>query len=125
MNARIEKKLSKRLVKACPNLFKGAWFDNLASELAEEQGSSITHCYHLGGGVDYWGEGQDAYSVWQHWLNQWSWIADFPSYPQGHEFEHYPNTNGFRPTTKNLINLAYETEIRTQLSKKLDLKVAA
>lgn len=118
MNARIEKKLSKRLALDCPNLFHGAWVDGLASELAEEQSSRITNCYHLGGGTDYWGEGQDAYSVWQYWSNQWFWIGDFPSYPAGHEFEHYPDTSGFRPTTKNLIDLAYECEIRAENAKR-------
>lgn len=126
MNARIEKKLSKRLAKCCPNLFKGAWVLKFeVSELAEELNSKITHCYHVGGGVDYWGEGLDAFSVWQHWLNQWPWMGDFPYYPQGHELEHYPNTRGFNPTTKNLFELAYETEIRAFLIKKRDLKVAA
>lgn len=112
MNARIEKKLSKKLLQLCPILFKGAWRDNLGSDLAEDQGSSITHCYHLGGGVDYWGEGQDAYSVWEYWSNQWPWIGDFPSYPAGHRFEHYPDVSGFRPTTKNLIDLAINCELR-------------
>jgi len=118
MNARIEKKLSKRLASMCKNLFKGAWvLEDCGSELADYQGSRITHCYHVGGGVDYWGDGQDAYSVWQAWLNQWFWQGDFPSYPVGHELEHYPNTSGFKPTTKNLINLAIECEIRDARAK--------
>jgi hypothetical protein len=113
MNARIEKKLSKRLAWMCKTLFKNAWvLEDCGSELAEDQGSRITHCYHVGGGTDYWGEGQDAYSLWQFWLDQWPWHGDFPSYPEGHKFEHYPNTSGFNPTTKNLINLALECEIR-------------
>lgn len=120
MNARIEKKLSKRLAQWCPNLFEKAWvLNDDVSELAYEQGSHITHCYHVGGGVDYWGEGQDAYSVWEHWSNQWPWIGDFPSYPAGHELEHYPDISGFRPTTKNLINLAIECELRESRAKRL------
>lgn len=111
MNARIEKKLSKRLVELCPTLFKDAWIlDGEPSELAYGSDSKITHCYHVGGGLDYWGEGQDYYSVWHDWLNKWYWMGDFPYYPKCHEHEHYPNTSGFKPTTKNLINLACEAE---------------
>ena len=118
MNARIEKKLSKRLAQWCPNLFKDAWIlDDEVSELAYTQGSKITHCYHVGGELDYWGEGQDAFSVWEYWLATWDWQGDFPNYPAGHEFEHYPDTSGFKPTTKNLINLAIECELRDARAK--------
>jgi len=75
-------------------LFNNAWID-------EE-----THIPCVGGGIDYWGEGQDAYSAWE-WLSMnWHWIGKFPAHPAGHEFENFPDTTGFKPTTKNLLRLA-------------------
>lgn len=108
MNARIEKKLSKRLVQEAPNLFKDAWqMVDMPSLLADNSGSNITNTYHVGGGVDYWSEGCEAYSVWEWWAdNAWCWHGNFPSYPAGHKFEHSPNTEGFKPTVSNLIKLA-------------------
>ena len=115
MNARIEKKLSKRLVELCPTLFKGAWVSDFEpSILADSEGSRISHCMHIGGGADYWGEETDCLSVWQYLLNVWPWIGEFPTYQSGHEFEHYPNTSGFRATTKNLIGLARAYELKLQ-----------
>jgi len=110
MNPRIEKKISKRLAELCPTLFRDAWILDCPSELADDRNSSISHCYHVGGGTDYWGDGCDAYSVWFHWLMVWEWHGDFPHYPQGHELEHFPNTEGFNPTTINLIALAKKCE---------------
>ena len=95
MNARIEKKLSKRLVEVAPNLFKDAWLSN--------DGKNV---YCIGGGVDYWGEGQDEYTIWEWFKFNWYWLGDFPRHPEGHEFEFYPNTDGFNPTPTNLIKLA-------------------
>ncbi len=94
MNERIEKKLSKRLAGIAPKLFDNVWIDK----------ESNVPC--VGGGVDYWGEGQDTYSLWQ-WLRlNWYWIGDFPEHPKGHEFEHFPDATGFKATTKNLLRLA-------------------
>ncbi len=63
MKARIEKKLSKRLVELYPALYCSAWRDEEPSALAYEQGSRVRHVLSVGGGVDYWGEGQDAYGT--------------------------------------------------------------
>lgn len=119
MNPRIEKKLSKRLVQLCPTLFSGAWKCDSPSELADDRSSNISHCYHVGGGVDYWGEGCDAYSVWFHWLMIWPWHAEFDTYPEGHQLEHYPNTERFNPTAKNLIALAKKCEILEVEARKI------
>lgn len=81
MKARIDKKLSKRLVEIT-GLFKDAWIDEEPSELADSQGTSVSHIWSVGGGVDYWGE--------------------------GHRFEGYPNIDGFKATTQNLLRLATE-----------------
>lgn len=113
MKARIEKKLSKHLVQIAPSIFKGAWVDkDEPSELAYEQGSRVSHVLSVGGGVDYWGEGEDAYTAWELWQMNWSWHGDFKTYPEGHRFAHYPNTEGFRPTTRNLLRHAQECEAR-------------
>ncbi|WP_064116732.1 hypothetical protein [Pseudomonas fluorescens] len=111
MKARIEKKLSKRLVQLHPAMYRTAWRDDEQSELAYEQGSKVRHCLSVGGGTDYWGEGLEAYTVWADWRNNWSWYGHFESYPEGHEFESYPDTGSFRPTTKNLLRLAADCEL--------------
>jgi len=110
MKARIEKKLSKRLVQLHPTLYRRARVDDDRSELAYEQRTSVSHCLSVGGGTDYWGEGQDAYTVWADWKSSWPWHGPFDSFPEGHEFECYPDTGGFRSTTKNLLKLAAECE---------------
>lgn len=108
MKARIEKKLSKRLVEIAPKLLKGAWKDEEISNLAEKQGTSIRHVYSVGGGVDYWGDGQDWQTAWKWWSNNWPWHGDFPEYPSGHEHAHFPDVSGFKQTTKNILALAVE-----------------
>lgn len=119
MKARIEKKLSKRLVEIAPSLFRGAWVDlEEPSELAWKQGSQVSHVWSIGGGVDYWGEGTDWYTLWAAWADggrfSWCWAGDFPAHPAGHEHEGYPDTTGFKPTTQNLLRLAAECEARIQ-----------
>lgn len=110
MKARIEKKLSKRLVELLPSVYRKAWRDQEPTELAYDQGSSVRHVLSVGGGVDYWGEGQDAYTVWEDWQMNWCWHGPFEAYPNGHRFEGYPNIDGFRPTTINLLRLAAQCE---------------
>lgn len=114
MKARIEKKLSKRLVEIAPSLFPDAWLDEEFSELAHKQRTSVSHVLSVGGGVDYWGEGMDAYTCWGLWSINWKWHGDFKLYPEGHKRAHYPNTEGFRPTTQQLLKLAAQCEARIQ-----------
>lgn len=114
MKARIEKKLSKRLVEVAHSLFPRAWVFPDISELAEEQRTSVSHVLHVGGGVDYWGDGMDAFTCWESWSINWMWSGSFESYPEGHEREFYPDTTGFNPTTQNLLRLAAECEARSQ-----------
>lgn len=111
MKARIEKKLSQRLVQLHPALYGKAWRDDELSELAYDQRSSVRHCLSVGGGTDYWGEGMDAYTVWADWKMNWSWHGPFEAHPDGHQSEGYPNTGTFRPTTRNLLKLATECEL--------------
>lgn len=118
MTPRIEKKLCKRLAQLCPTLFSGAWVSDEPSGLACHKNSNISHCYHLGGGTDYFGEGCDDYSIWQWWRMYWCWYGKFPVYPQGHELKHYPNTEGFKPTTVNLFRLAISCEADLRIEVK-------
>lgn len=115
MKARVEKKLSKRLVGLYPGLYGKAWRDDEPSELAYEQRSSVRHVLSVGGGLDYWGEGQDAYTCWADWAMNWPWHGPFEAYPEGHQHQFFPNTEGFKPTTRNLLALAAECE---RLSRK-------
>lgn len=110
MKARIEKKLSKRLLEIAPQLFGGAWIDKKISETAYDQRTCVSHVWSVGGGVDYWGEGMEAYTVWAAWSGSgkwgWCWTDRFESYPYGHDLEGYPNIDGFKQTTPNLLRLA-------------------
>lgn len=107
MKARIEKKLSKRLVQLGPESYKHAWVsDSEPTELAYAQGTRVANIYCIGGGTDYWGEGQDAYTVWDDFTRNWMWYGDFKQYPEGHRFQFMPDTTGFKPTTRNLLKLA-------------------
>lgn len=114
MKARIEKKLSKRLVQLFPSLFGDAWRDDECSELAYEQRTSVRHVMSVGGGVDYWGEGEEAYTAWAAWtghsFGSWEWHGPFDPYPEDHELAGYPNTESFKPTTRNLLRLAAQCE---------------
>lgn len=118
MKARIEKKLSKRLVQIAPTMFRFAWIDkDEPSVLAYEQGSRVSHILSVGGGVDYWGECEDAHTVWELWRMNWMWHGPFESYPEGHKHEFYPNTEGFKRTTINLLKLAAAAEDRERKAK--------
>lgn len=128
MNPRIEKKVSKRLVQLAPKLFKDAWVDNeverfpkhyehrlnrklTAHERKENTLANkcrVNHVLCVGGGLDYWGEGQDWYSCFK-WLKlNYEWLGNFPSSPKGHQYQGYPDTGKFKPTTINLMNLVRE-----------------
>ncbi|WP_223430028.1 hypothetical protein [Pseudomonas sp. GL-B-26] len=112
MKARIEKKLSKRLFQLHPGLYRRSWIDkDEPSELAYRQRTRVSHVRSVGGGTDYWGEGQDAYTVWADWKSNWPWHGLFNSFPEGHEFECYPDTGSFRPTTRSLLKLAADCEL--------------
>ena len=106
MKARIEKKLSKKIALLAPDEFEDAWVDKGPSELAYEQKSRVKNLLRMGGGTDYWGEGEEDYSAWGWFRQGWFWRGDFKAYPEGHEFQGYPNTEGFKPTTINLLKLA-------------------
>lgn len=114
MKARVEKKLSKRLVALHPALYRKAWRDDEISERAYEQRTRIRHVLSVGGGTDYWGDGQEAYTVWADWRMNWCWHGPFQTYPQGHIHAMYPNTEGFRRTTRNLLKLAAQCELASK-----------
>ena len=116
MKARIEKKLSKRLVQLFPSIYRSAWVDDDRLELAYEQKTSVSHCWSVGGGVDYWGECNEAYTVWSDWRNSWPWHGPFDAFPEGHEFECYPDTGNFKPTTRSLLKLAAECELECRVT---------
>lgn len=125
MKPRTEKKLSKRLVEVAPTLFSDAWVDkdvehhpkhyalNSGEVLTAKQKrenydmlSSVNNVWSVCEGTDYWGEAADSHTVWDYWVTVWPWIGGFPD----HEFEYYPDTTGFRPTARNLLNLAAQVE---------------
>lgn len=71
ISPRLEKKLSKRLCEIAPNLFKDAWVDNDVMESACGAGVSTSNAMMIGGGIDYWGEANDAYTCWKWWTDSW------------------------------------------------------
>jgi len=106
MKARIEKKLCKKLVQLAPKIFNDAWIDKDVSEKAIRQGSSVSHVYSVGGGIDYWGEGEDEYTALELMKMNWMWFGDFDVHEEGHKFEGYPDTGNFKPTSRNLLRIA-------------------
>ncbi|WP_405118798.1 hypothetical protein [Pseudomonas leptonychotis] len=117
MKARIEKKLCKRLVQIAPTIFNCSWVDEEPSSLAYVQGTRVSHIPSIGGEADYWGEGTDYYNAWEWWRVNWEWYGDFEPYPAGHQFAHYPNIDGFKRTTVNLLKLAAAAEDRSRQEK--------
>ncbi len=89
-----------------PELFKGAWIDTDICELSFEQNSRVSHILIMGGDIDEWGEGSDYYTAFDWFKQQWEWYGDFTPYGCGHEFEGYPDTGKFKPTSRNLLKLA-------------------
>lgn len=137
MKPRIEKKLSKRLLQIAPTLFEDAWIDNewehwpkhyahdndgvLSSKQRREnlqQRVSVNHVPSVGGGVDYWGEGNDWWTCWAWLRMNWEWYGPFKPYPNGHRFECYPNTEGFKPTTRNLLKLVAQFQLAAEAKKR-------
>lgn len=108
MKARIIKKLSKKLVEASSKIFKDAWVCDEIIEEAWNQGSRVSHVWHVGGGVDYWGEGEDAYTALEYMQMNWYYFGNFPQYKHDHEYYGYPDTGNFKPTSRNLLKLAKE-----------------
>jgi len=63
MKARIQKKLCKRLLEIAPSHYEDAWLDKgEPSDLAYEQSTRVSHIWSVGGGVDSFGEGCEAYT---------------------------------------------------------------
>lgn len=111
MKARIEKKLSKRLRQLMPTVLGKTWIDSSEpSELAYKQGTCVSHVVSVGGGTDFMGDGEDAFTAWEWWLLNWEWHGDFIPYPEGHRHECYPNTERFKCHTLNLLKLAVVAE---------------
>ncbi|MNH04501.1 hypothetical protein D3C81_515380 [compost metagenome] len=111
MKARIEKKLSKKVTRLHPTIYRRAWVDREWSELAYEQRTCVSHVLSVGGGTDYWGDGCEAYTVWSDWRLNWAWHGPFEEHPIGHDLALFPNTEGFRATTRNLLKLAAKCEL--------------
>lgn len=107
MKARIEKKLSKRLVEIAPIIFAEAWQESSdePTELAYKQGSRVSGLMCVGVGLDYWGEGQDAYSCWEWWSGAFGYYGDFPCDEEG-----YPLQGYLRPIGTQLLKLAARAE---------------
>ena len=106
MNPRIEKKVSKRLFEVAPSQFYDVWQNNeCPTDYADSKGSSITGCLMIGGGLSYWGEGEDAYSLYDSFMQSWMFCNRFTL---GWDCDNWPDTGKFKPTAKNIISLARE-----------------
>ena len=108
MKARIEKKLCKKLAEILPsNFYSHAWTDGEVTERAWAQGSRVSGLLYIGGGVDYWGEGEDEYSVLEDFKTHHNWHKPiYNPYPTGHKWEGMPKHSNKRLTGKYLIECA-------------------
>jgi hypothetical protein len=110
MKARIEKKLCKKIVEILPdNFYSHSWADNEVSELAENQNTRVSGVLYIGGGVDYWGEGEDEYTVLYDFAMHFNWHPPiYNPYPDGHKWEGLPMGTKKRLTGQYLIKCARE-----------------
>lgn len=115
MKARIEKKLSKKLVEILPGIFNKAWVCSDVTELAWDQGSRISNMYFVGGGVNCWGEGEDQYTVLEDFVSHYNWHSPiYNPFPDGHELEGMPTFESKRLTGKYLIQCARKIARNTE-----------
>ncbi len=107
MKARIEKKLSKKISEILPLMYKDSWIDEDITELSFKQGVRVSHIVSVGGGVDYWGEGQDYESVFDDFKSSYQWCRPiYNPFPDGHKWEGMPKPDKNKLTGKYLINCA-------------------
>ena len=106
MKPRVEKKLSKKLALAAPKIFSDAWVDTEVMDSSFDFGVSVSHVMSMCGGVDYFGEGNESCTCLEFMLDSYQWFFGFKDYPKGHEFEGYPDTGNFKPTSRNLLKEA-------------------
>ena len=106
-NARILKKMSKRLKQVAPKLFKDSWVDSDICEQSWKEGNRIRNIESIGGGLDEWGEGTDYQTLFDFMKTEFIWLGDFDSYPEGHEWEGLPKLpSGYKLTTIKMIQIA-------------------
>lgn len=103
MNERIRKKISKRLVDLFPEEFKHAFKISSVDELPC---GVIPGTYCTGGGVSYWGEGEDMESVLESYMQTYGWSGVFGWHPSGHQYFGYPLIDRKRLTGKRIIQIA-------------------
>lgn len=105
MNARIEKKLSKKIVKLLPHRYRLAYCSWWVSDLAYEECVNIMNVPVLDTQLsDEEGWGWEA--TWQDFRHSYMWICNYPVYEEDHPLAGHPDTGNFKPTTQNLLNLA-------------------
>lgn len=119
MKARIEKKICKKLAQILPpEFYRDAWTDSEVTEKALDQGSRVSGLLCVGGGVDYWGEGQDEYTVLEDFKNHYDWHPPiYNPYPDGHQFERLPMPSKKRLTGYYLIKCAKKIAKNKQQTK--------
>jgi len=130
-NPRIIKKLSKRIVEILPKTYKHAWVDGehdywqphwkndqSDGKLTKKQirenrvsRSRVNHVFSVGGELDYWGEGQDYYSVYRDFAANHDWFGVFGFRDIYLDSDNsvlggYPNRDSKRMTGNRLIQIA-------------------
>ncbi len=105
MNARIEKRLSKKIFELLPNIYKNIWVDDGPTDKSYKERNKVSNCLCIGDEC-YWGEGQDVRTIWEDFKLNYPFIGGFPIHVKD-EFNYgWPDTSGFKETTINLIRLA-------------------
>tara|TARA_R110000851_G_scaffold270243_1_gene422897 strand:+ start:733 stop:1077 length:345 start_codon:yes stop_codon:yes gene_type:complete len=110
MKARIIKKLSNKIKLILTKEYKDAWIDNEIMEQSYDQGSRVSNCQNIGGGLDEWGEGTYHYTViydFKHNFLQWQGFWGF--YGEESRWEDSPKGAPYRLTGQKLIKLAKQS----------------
>lgn len=116
MKARIIKKLSKKLRLMLPKEYKDSWVEREVIEESWEQGSMVSNCQMVGGGLDYWGEGEDHYTVlydFKYHLLEWQGLWGFYD-DENDDYYGMPKGAPYRLTGQKLIMLARLVQLKTR-----------
>ena len=118
------RRLIKKLSKSLAAFYKDAWLCEWDDELAysdEIYSMSAKGIMHVGGGLDYWGEANEAYTVLEMAeMNFWDWASFCGCGICAHTFDMEPTSEvcktitkrqSIRPTFKVLRKLLDENRI--------------
>ena len=99
-----------------PKEYKDSWVEREVIEESWEQGSMVSNCPMVGGGLDYWGEGEDHYTVlydFKYHLLEWQGLWGFYD-AENDDYYGMPKGAPYRLTGQKLIMLARLVQLKTR-----------